>query len=135
MQGYGAKTPHNTAAERAVDSICLGTTEDNAQGGHELSNLNAKRCHTQGQVTLMPAPNGIAKKAEALAAKDGMQRLEFIAHLIPGVNSLLQQKQDQEDQDNNKDKDCDCSLQDDEKLERDSDSDDEEEQTHSDEAD
>ena len=92
MQGYDAKTPCNTAAERAVDVICLGATEDNAQGGHELLNSNAKRCCTQGQVTLMLAPNRIMKKAEALAAKDGVQSFEFVAHSIKGVNALLQQK-------------------------------------------
>jgi len=43
----------------------------------------------------------IVKKAEALAAKDGPQSFKFIAHLIAGVNTLLQQKQDQEDQDDN----------------------------------
>jgi len=46
VQGYDAKTPCNTVAERAVDGIHLGTTEDDAQGGHELLNLNAKRCYT-----------------------------------------------------------------------------------------
>ena len=45
VQGYDAKTPHNTAANRAVDSIYLGATEDNTQGGHESLNLNIKRCY------------------------------------------------------------------------------------------
>ena len=62
MQGYDAKTPHNTAAERAVDVICLGATEDNAQGGHESLNLNTKRCHTLGQVALTPAPDRTTKR-------------------------------------------------------------------------
>ena len=88
MQGYDTKTPCNTVAERAVDSIHLGATEDNAQGGHESSNSNAKRCCTQGQVALTQAPNGITKKAEALAAKDGMQSLKFATCLIVGVNGL-----------------------------------------------
>ena len=111
VQDHDAKTPCNTVAERAADSVCLGTTEDDAQGGHESSNLNTKRCHTQGQVTLTPAPNGIMKKAEPLAATDDMQSLEFVTHLITGVNSLLQQKQDQEDQDedDNKDQDYKCN--------------------------
>ena len=82
VQGCDAKTPHATAAERAVDGINLGTTEDNAQGGHESLNLNAKRCYTQGQVTLMPAPDRTIKKAEALAAADGVQSLERITRLI-----------------------------------------------------
>ena len=46
VQGYDAKTPCNTAAERAIDSIYLGATEDNTQGGHESLNLNTKRCCT-----------------------------------------------------------------------------------------
>ena len=37
---------HATAVERAVDSACLGATEDNTQGGHESLNLNTKRCCT-----------------------------------------------------------------------------------------
>ena len=31
VQGYDAKTPHNTVAERAVDSVCLGATDDNRE--------------------------------------------------------------------------------------------------------
>ena len=96
VQGYDAKTPHNTVAERAVDSIHFGATEDDAQGGHESLSLNAKRCHTQGQVTLTPAPNETIKKAKALAAKDGMQSLKFVTCLITGMNALLQQQKDQE---------------------------------------
>ena len=46
VQGYDAKTPCNTVAERAVDGIHLGATEDDTQGGHESLNLKAKRCHT-----------------------------------------------------------------------------------------
>jgi len=116
VQGYDAKTPCNTASERAVDSICLGATADDAQGGNELLNLNAKRHCTQGQVIFAPAPDGMIKKAEALTTKDGIQSLKFIAHLIAGVNSLLQQKQDQEDQDDNKDQDYEHSPEDDEDL-------------------
>ena len=69
MQGHDAKTPHNTVAERAVDSVHLSATEDNAQGGHELLSLNAKSCHTQGQVTLMPAPDRITKKGRSLSSQ------------------------------------------------------------------
>ena len=117
-----------------VDGAHLDATEDNAQGGHKPLNLNTKRCHTQGQVTLTKAPNQITKKAESLATADGMQSLKSVTHLIAGVNTLLQQKQDQEDQDDDKDQDCKHSPDDNEELECDSDSDDEEEQTHSDEA-
>jgi len=85
-------------------------------------------------VTLMPAPDRIVKKAEALAATDSGQSLKFVTHLIAGVNSSSQQKQDQEDQDDDEDKDHNCSPQDDKELECNSDSDDEEEQTCSDEA-
>ena len=122
MQGHDAKTPCNTAAERSVDGVCLGATEENAQGGHESLNFNAKRCHTEGQVTLTPSPNRIIKKAEALAAKDDVQSLEFVTRLIAGVNTLLQQKQDQEDQDNDEDQDCKHSPEDDKESECDSDS-------------
>jgi len=90
LQGHAAKMPCNAAAKREIDGICLGTVEDNTLGGHESLNLNTKRCHTQGQVTLTLAPNEVAKKAEALAAKDGMQRLKFVAWLIAGVNTLSQ---------------------------------------------
>ena len=52
---------------------------------------------------MTPAPDGTAKKSEALAAKDGMQSLKFVTHLIAGVKNLSQQNQDQEDQDGDKD--------------------------------
>ena len=53
VQGHDAKTPHNTVAERAVDSIHLGTTEDNAI--RLRTPLRIVKCVTCSEISRLPA--------------------------------------------------------------------------------
>ena len=89
-QAYDHKIPHNDLRTRMLDTIYLRPL-DNAQGGHELMDLNTKQAITRPlrDVEVVPITPNVIKAVEQLAFDKGFSpsksRTELELSFMPAI--------------------------------------------------
>ena len=72
VQAVTANSPSNTPAERTKDGIFLRVLS-NQQGGYEVMDLQTGKPFTRHAVKMIPAPESVVARVEALARNEGFK--------------------------------------------------------------
>jgi len=76
VQAHNEPNPSNSQEPRSLDCIYLRSLS-NAQGGHELYDLNTGRVITRRRVTVISMTANVIQRVEQIASSEGMKGLKM----------------------------------------------------------